>query len=144
MYLLCDGDVQILVKNDDAYRLKKEVLTRLGEGIKDKAQSYLEANNTLYTGEISKEIKVKEIKKKITVRFDSDQAKWIEFGTGPARRAVPIEPLKEWAKVKLKMPEKQAKSFAIMLSQRITRYGIRAQPFIYPAIYSMKNYNKRL
>lgn len=144
MYLLCDGDVQILVKNDDAYRLKKEVLTRLGKGIKEQAQSYLEANNSIYTGEISKEIKVKEIKKKITVRFDSDQAKWIEFGTGPARRAVPIEPLKEWAKVKLKMPEKQAKSFASMLSQRITRYGIRAQPFIYPAIYSMKNYNKRL
>ena len=57
----------------------------------------------------------------------------MEYGTKPYW--VPIKPLKEWAGRKLGDP-----NIGYAVQQSIAKKGIRAQPFMRPSLFEVKNY----
>jgi len=80
------------------------------------------------TGALVQSLQVRHEQLSATVFSDLKYAPFIEFGTRP--HFPPLQPILEWVKRKLHVPEKRAKGVAFMVVRKIGRRGTPPRPFL--------------
>ncbi|MCK5609013.1 hypothetical protein KAR91_44475 [Candidatus Pacearchaeota archaeon] len=127
-------------------KLVSPVLEILADAILEKASEFIVQNDISDTGDLLKSGASKQISDdEVSVTFGGgpvqvSYAVYIEYGTSP--HMPPVEPLKKWAKRKLRLNEKKAQSAAWAIAVKIKKEGTEPNPYLRPAIdYVMANAN---
>lgn len=90
----------------------------------------IDEGTLLKSGNINRKFLEKEIV------YSAPHAKWIEYGTEP--HFPPIAPLEAWAKRKLGLNDKEAKSAAFGIANKINEEGSEPKPFLREAVNQIK------
>lgn len=65
-----------------------------------------------------------------SVIFDAPHSVYVEFGTKPRKKGVPIKPLENWVRLKLGInDQKLARQVAFAISNTIKKKGTKPKPF---------------
>lgn len=109
-------------------KIKKAVLTTAYR-VQSKAKHNIRNNGTTNTGRLTNSIGVKfdEFTLVARVGAEAHYAPYVEYGTAP--HMPPIEPLKDWARLKL-----GDESAGYPVALKIAREGTDPQPFLEPAV----------
>lgn len=116
-------------------------LAKAGMNIIADAQHTLRANGTNSTGLLSNSGRVQEMggQDAVDAGFFSKSgrgyAEYVEYGRR-AGRMPPVHIIAQWARKKLRIPEKSSRSAGYLIARKIARKGTRPQPFFRPAVES--------
>lgn len=109
-------------------------LDKLIDEIFTLSQQNLVKNGTSDTGQLLKTANINRELLKKEIVYPVNYAVWIEYGTQPHAVSVNgIKNLEGWAKRKLGLSEKEAKSASYAIANKIKAEGTKAQPFLRPA-----------
>jgi len=119
-----------------------ELMVKTGYVIQGQARVNLDLPHggfqTTNTGRLSQSIVVEDrpFDKAVVVGTNVQYAPFVEFGTRP--HMPPVEPLKEWAALKLHNP-----NAGYAVAKKIARQGTKPKPFMRPAIRVGQKYFER-
>ncbi len=79
----------------------------------------------------------------VIVIFDAVHAVFVEFGTRPRTKGVPIKPLERWVRLKLGISDaKLARQVAFAISNTIKKRGTKPKPFFRAAAFKTTSKRK--
>lgn len=114
-------------------------LSKVGMNIIADAQQALRDNGTNYTGLLSNSGRVQETdgKDALDVGFFAKSgrgyADYVENGRRSGKMP-PVDIMAQWARKKLRVPAREARSAGYLIARKIARKGTRPQPFFRPAV----------
>ena len=111
----------------------------LGREILSKSQDNLKEFEAIDTGELLRSSSI-SVSSGVSVIYSAPYADYIEYGTKP--HTPPLEPIKDWAKRKLGLTDKEAENVAKMVVYKISKHGTEAKPYLRNAVdYTIKKYS---
>ena len=120
--------------------VREQLLTAIDERMDDmvdfmvgEMKDNLDRNGTTHTSDLRKSITANKKLLEKEVVITAPYAEAIEFGRLPGSMP-PVEPIQEWARLKLGLSRKQANNAGWAISKSILKNGTKPQPFIRPAI----------
>jgi len=110
----------------------------IAEEIYNRSQDNIDRMGVIASGKLKKSGMVSKVgENSYVVKYYMPYSIYVEYGTRPHRP--PVRPLIEWAMIKLKMNEKDAKKTAWAIAKKIEKYGTVPRPFLRAAIDSVMN-----
>jgi len=110
-----------------------KVAQHLGSEILSQASQNLIDGNHIDTGQLLQSGELILTNDGCIVKWGINYADYVEFGREPGSFP-PIEPIYEWCKRKLNIPEEEAKQVAFMICRKIEKQGIEPVAYARNAI----------
>lgn len=108
----------------------------IAEEIYERSQDNIDKMDIVASGFLKKSGMISKVgDRTYVVKYYAPYAVFVEYGTEPHRP--PIKPLIEWAMMKFGLSEKDAKSVAYRVANKIAKYGTDPRPFLRNAMDSV-------
>lgn len=124
-----------MAEEDELLRFIDDTMNEIADFILSDSTQIILNNDTWDTGALAKSGETdldKQFEK--WVIFSAPYASGVEFGTDPRESLPPPHALAKWARRKLGMTDKKARSVGWAIAHKIKNEGTDPQPFLRPAI----------
>lgn len=129
--------IRVKFRAEGLRRFADKVSRRVAERIYEESQKNIEEMDIIASGHLKRSGFVGKLSDGVwVVKYYMPYSSFIEYGTEP--HMPPVEPLIEWAKIKLGMDEKEAKKVAWAIAMKIAKEGTKPRPFLRNAIDAVK------
>lgn len=129
--------IKVDVKGDLS-RIADNISRQLAERIYEESQKNIDEMDIVASGHLKRSGFVGKLSDGVwIVKYYMPYAKFIEYGTEP--HMPPVEPLVDWANIKLGLPIEEAKKVAWAIAMKIAKEGVKPRPFFRNAIDKVRD-----